>query len=140
MDVWTLYLEDCDSEDANNGNEDIEVGDEESELDRARAQSTLLYRTKYFITCAMVQDMITAEIEKSTSHDIASLVAGIVEDKLIESLQVGYHTTKKGLKTLFHKLVGEVVVDIFQQGNMDTLLMRNTEAHTQPDRLMDALP
>lgn len=36
-------------------------------------------------------------------------------------------------------LVGKVIVNIVQLGKIDSLVIRNIEALTQPDRFMDAL-
>lgn len=46
-------------------------------------------------------DRIAAEVEESTSHGNAPLLAGLVENALVKAPQVVYNATKEGMKTLF---------------------------------------
>lgn len=76
---------------------------------------------------------------KSTSHRIDSVFAGLVADKLIDSLQVGYDATEEGIKTSRLNVVGELIVEIIKQVKMDSKLMGNIEAFIKPERYLDAL-
>lgn len=57
----------------------------------------------------------------------------------IEAVQAGYDATKEGVRMLLLVVVREVIVDIFQEEKMYSLLLRNIEYVTEPDRFMHAL-
>lgn len=57
---------------------------------------------------------------------------------LFELLYAVYDAAKEGVKTTLSILVGDVIVNIFQQGKKDKLLMSNIEKITQSHRFMDA--
>lgn len=46
----------------------------------------------------------------------AHVLAGLVEDKLIDPLQVVYDATKEWVKIALSNLVGEVIIGIIQKG------------------------
>lgn len=117
MDWWTQVLSDREVKEANNVYQDIEIADEKLELDNKRA-STTEYPTERFATRWEVQDRIMAEMEMSPSHGNVFVLAGLVEDSLIEAVQLGDDATKEGLKTPLFKLVGKVTVDIIQEGKV----------------------
>lgn len=75
----------------------------------------------------------------STSNGNALVRTALVEDRLIETPQVGTDATKEGVETLFLNVVGEVMVDMILQGRMDTLLINSIELLPQSERFMDAL-
>lgn len=131
-------MKDIDGENSCNLNEDINIEDKESELDREQSQATECL-TQNRLTGSEEQDMFGPEMEKSTSNCNDPLFAGLVEDKLIELLQVGHYAAKKSAKALLFNLVGEVIIEIFQQGKLDSLLVSNVEALIQPDRFVEAL-
>lgn len=54
MDVWTQGSKDCDSKDAENGDEDIKIEDNKSDLDRKRAQK-MEYQKQDFVTLLTVR-------------------------------------------------------------------------------------
>lgn len=83
--------------------------------------------------------MIAKKLTKSTFRSNVPEWAGLLEDKIIETLQVVCVADKEGLKTYLSNLAGDVTVDIIGQGNMDSQLMRNIETFTKSDRFMDAL-
>lgn len=59
-----------------------------------------------FVTLAKLQDMTAAEIEKSTSHRIVSVLARILGDKLMLVLHVVHGATKEGLNPSLSSLIG----------------------------------
>lgn len=83
--------------------------------------------------------MIAAENKKSTSHLIASVLAGLLEDTLIVALEVRYVGVKEGVETPLLYVVQEVIVDILQHGKAALLLKMIIQAFTQSERNMDAL-
>lgn len=76
-------------------------------------------------------------MEKSTSHRNAFVLAEMVEDSLIDTLQVAYDAATEGLKTPLFNLV-RTVVEIIQQENMDSRLLTNIETLKQSESDMDA--
>lgn len=60
MNVYKHVLHNCYSEDADNVDQDNEIEDEKSELDRKRDQ-TMLRPTQDFVTDSTAQDMISAD-------------------------------------------------------------------------------
>lgn len=128
--------EDRDGKDADNVKEHVKIVDEKLELERQRAQTTE-YSAQDFVTRSEIQNVIATEMKKSTPHRNATVLTGVVEEKLIDVLQVVYDATQEEMRTSLFNLVGEATFDIIQQGMMDLLLVSNVEALTQPDRLMD---
>lgn len=63
--------------------------------------------------------MILAEVEKSTPHGIAPVLAQLVKDRLINILQVRNDAAKEVVKNPFFGMVGEVIFDIIQPEKMD---------------------
>lgn len=66
-----------DGKDADNGDQDTEIEDEEPKLDHERAQTTE-YPIQNFFTRSKVQDLIEAGITKSKYHRNAPMFSGIV--------------------------------------------------------------
>lgn len=58
---------------------------------------------------------------------------------MIEALQVGYNAAKEGVMTLLLYFGGEFIADIIQQGEMDSLVIRNSKILPQFERLLDSL-
>lgn len=83
--------------------------------------------------------MIVAELEMSTSHCTATMLARLVVPNRIETPLVRYNAAKEGVKTSVLDLVGEVSVNIVQRGKVNSLPLRNIEFLTQSDISMDAL-
>lgn len=131
-------LADRDCEEAKNVAGDIETEDEELKIDQKRAQ-TKKYQTQDIVTSSEVQDMMGAEMEKSTLCPNAPEIAGKVKEKMFETPQFSYAAVEEGVKTPLTNLEEESLVHIFQQGRMDSVLMRNTQGLTQSDLSMDAL-
>lgn len=73
--------------------ENIEVEDEQLDLDRERAQSTL-DPTEDFVIRLEVQAIMTTRIEKSASHHDAPVLAELAKDKLIDALQFFNYAVK----------------------------------------------
>lgn len=71
-------MADHEGEDADIGDEKIEIKVEESELDRKRAQM-MECATQNFVTCLEVQDLIAAETAKPRSHHNAPVLTRLVE-------------------------------------------------------------
>lgn len=67
------------------------------------------------------------------------MLTGIAECTPIEALQVEYDAAKEEIETALYNLIGKSIVDTIQQGRMESLLTRNIQALTQPNRVMDAL-
>lgn len=61
------------------------------------------------------------------------MLTGLVEELLIEALHVGYDARMEWAKTPLFNLVGEFIVEISQQENMDSLLIRDIEELTESD-------
>lgn len=70
--------------------------------------------TEDFVTCSEVEDMIAAEMEKSTSQSNAYVLTGRLRERMIESLQVRYDAGKKA-ENFLCDIVGEIVIDIEQR-------------------------
>lgn len=83
--------------------------------------------------------MIGTEMQKSTSHHIAPVLAGRVKEKLIEAQQGKYDAGKERVPTPLCNIVGGAIVYIIQQEKMDLLLMRIVKALAQSDGFVDAL-
>lgn len=83
--------------------------------------------------------MIAEEVKVLTTGNNASMWTKLKEDKLIRALQVGYGASKNGVKTPLFNLVREAIVDILQQGKMDSMLMGNIENLIQSERFEDAV-
>lgn len=94
MDEWTQTLEYRDVEDAINVDKDIAVEDEELELKWKRVQ-TPQKPTPQFGTRQEARVLTVTEMEKSTSHRNAPLLADLVKNKLIDALQVQYDSPKE---------------------------------------------
>lgn len=75
--------------------------------------------------------MIAKGMEWGTSHRNAPVFTGLVKDRLVEELQVGYNVTREEVKNLWPILVGEVNDYIIQQGKMNSLLTGIIEAFTR---------
>lgn len=105
MDAWTQALEYSEGEDAEKKDEDFWIEEGELELDLERAQ-VMEDTTQELVTRSVGQDLISAEMERWTSHCNAFLLAELLEDELIYALQVGYDATKNGVKTPLFNLVG----------------------------------
>lgn len=93
-----------------NVDEDIKIEDEEQEFDHEGAQ-TIEDPTQEFAPSSEVQALIATELEKSTLHRNALVLAELVDDKMI-TLQVGYDAAKEGVMTRLVNLVREGIVDI----------------------------
>lgn len=76
IDVWTQALEDHGGEDANNVDEDIEIGEEEHELDCARDQ-TREDLTQNSATSSDLEPLFAAGMEKNTSHHLLLLAEAV---------------------------------------------------------------
>lgn len=68
--------------------------------------------------------MIGAKVEKPRSNRNASVLEGLVEDMPTEALQAVYDVAKEGVQNLLFKLVEELIVEIIQQGKIDSLSVR----------------
>lgn len=104
MVAWMQALEDRDWKDADNVDEDIETEVKELELDRKRAQTTE-YQTQDFAIHLKIQGMIAPEKEESTSRRNVPVMAGLAQDKMIETLQDRYDGAKERTKTTLFNLV-----------------------------------
>lgn len=58
------------------------------------------------------------------------MLSGLVRDKEINTLQVGYDVAKEEVKTLLFILGASVIANNIYQGKMELLLIKNTEALT----------
>lgn len=67
------------------------------------------------------------------------MLTALVQDMLIDALKVGYIAAKEGVNNLLFNVVGEVIVEIIQQGKMDSLMMGNIYTLSQLERFMVAL-
>lgn len=92
MDAWMQALKDCEDEDEDIVDKEINIEDKELDLNRERAKVTE-GPTQEFGTGLEVQTMIAAEMKTSRSHRNCLLLAEVVEDKLIDTLQVEYDAT-----------------------------------------------
>lgn len=94
MDARIQDWENGDGESADTLNEDIEIEDKGSELENERTQKTE-YPTQDSVTRSKVQDMIAAELERSTSHCNALCTGKNIGGQADKGLQVGYDTAKE---------------------------------------------
>lgn len=59
--------------------------------------------------------------------------------KLMNDLVAGYDVTKEGVESLLVNLVGGSIVDINDEGKMDSMRIRNFDTFTQCECFMDNL-
>lgn len=86
-----------------------------------------------------MQDLIKKKVKKSTTCNNSPVLTGLVEDKLSDTLLVGYDHAKEGVNNPLLNMLGEVIVDTINQGKMDLMLLRSIDNITQSERSNDAL-
>lgn len=137
LEAPTRGLEDWNRDDAQNVDEEIKIEDEQWELSLERS-STTGYLTQGFVPHFQVQALTAPEMKESALDRNDILLAGPVEARLTEALQVDYDALTQCVMIPFLVLDGEVIVDSLPQGKMDSKLICKIETLTQRDIFMNA--
>lgn len=114
--AWTLALKARDCKVAHNVDEHIKIDHEELEVEREGVQ-TAEDLIGEFDTGLEEQGIISAEMEKLTSHWDGPVLAELEEYELNDALQVVYDASKEAVKHITFNLVGDVTVDISEREN-----------------------
>lgn len=77
LDAWRQALQDYNGDDAGNVDENLNIQEKESELDRERSQTTE-YPAQDFVTRSKAQHIIADDMEKSTSPWNAAVLEVLV--------------------------------------------------------------
>lgn len=82
--------------------------------------------------------MNAQEVENRAIAARNEAIAQIVEDTFVDTFHIRYVAVKEEVETPIFKYVEEALVDIVQEGKLDTLLVMNVDALTGSNSVEDA--
>lgn len=83
--------------------------------------------------------IIADETWEATDAMVTDAVMSTIVKTIASVIHIGYTFQKQRIKRRIFNLVEKVIIDIFQQGCLDTLLVRNVDKFVESERFMDAL-